>query len=133
IHGDAYRVFVIGDRVHSMVRYEHGTITGDGTLTVGELLLQKDLIRWPNPHLQRRRISLDDAVMQRLSDEGLSLGTVLESGRRVVFTANPNFNQGGESIEVLDETHPSILDAAVRSIQLVPGMSFSGLDFIIPD
>ena len=44
-----------------------------------------------------------------------------------------NLSQGGDSREVLDEVHASLLAAAVRARQAIPGLGHVGIDMLIED
>ena len=133
VPGDAYRIFVLGNQVLSVCQYRNGAVRGDGTLTVGELLLQKHRMRMRNPHLMNRPIKFDESTEYQLGRLGLDFDSVLGEAEEAVFTLNPNFQQGGETVEVLNEVHPSILDASVQAVKAIPGLAFSGVDFIMPD
>lgn len=133
ILGQSGRAFVVGDAVLSMIHWPHGTICGDGELTVGELMLKKHRMRMRNPHLMNRPLKLDDGTRHQLARYGVDYDTVLEAGKKVVFTLNPNPQQGGETSDAIEELHPSFVDASVRAMKAIPGLSFSGVDWIIPD
>lgn len=133
IHGTSCRVFVVGDDVVSVNQKPFGTVVGDGQLTVGELLLRKHKLRMRNPHLMNRAIKLDEGTKYQLTRQGVDYNTVLAAGREVVFTLNPNPQQGGETENILENLHPTFADASIQAIQAIPGLSFSGVDWIIPD
>jgi L-alanine-DL-glutamate epimerase-like enolase superfamily enzyme/D-alanine-D-alanine ligase-like ATP-grasp enzyme/acylphosphatase len=133
IPGATYRVFVLEGTVISMWMYGDGHIVGDGVRTVAELMLQRRLARLSNPHLMNRFVRLDETALHQLEKAGLGPHDVPPSGRRVVFTANPNPQQGGETVEVLDEAHPSLSEAAGRAVASIPGLRFGGVDFICQD
>lgn len=133
IEGESGRAFVVGDRVLSMVQWPHGTVIGDGVLSVGELLLQKHKMRMNNPHLMNRPIRLDDATARQLGKQGFDFDSVPGDGEEVVFSLNPNPQQGGETVDAISELHPSFIEASVRAVKAIPGLLFSGVDWIIPD
>lgn len=133
IHGQSGRAFVVGDKVLSMIHWPHGTLRGDGELTVGELLLQKHRLRSRNPHLMNRPIKVDEGTLHQLNRQGVTYDTVLPAGEEVIFTLNPNPQQGGETADAIDELHPSFIEASVKAMNVIPGLAFSGVDWIIPD
>lgn len=133
IDGGNYRVFVAGGKVVSAVLARHGSVVGTGRHSVAELILRKISLRSSNPHLRSRRIEVTDATVQRLAEQDLTLDSVLPRGEKAEFTPTVLFRGGGESIEVLDEMHPSIIRAAERALQAIPELGFTGLDFLIPD
>lgn len=133
IQGTSGRIFVVGDEVLSMIQWPDGAVTGDGYRTVGELLLLKHQLRMRNPHLMNRAIKFDDSTRYQLERQGVEYDTVLAPGQRVVFSANPNPQQGGETRDAVDILHPSFVEASVRAVKVIPGLAFSGVDWIIPD
>lgn len=133
IEGGSYRVFVAGGQVVSAVLARHGSVVGTGRHAVAELILKKIALRSSNPHLRTRRIEVTNATVQRLAEQDLTLDSVLPRGEKAEFTSAVLFRGGGESIEVLDEMHPSIIRAAERALEAIPELSFTGLDFLIPD
>ncbi len=50
-----------------------------------------------------------------------------------MLTTAANLTRGGDSAEVLDETHPWLLDTAVRAVRAVPGLDHAGVDFLLED
>ncbi|WP_235019924.1 enolase C-terminal domain-like protein [Ruania rhizosphaerae] len=133
IEGTSGRVFVVGDDALSMIQWPHGAVIGDGQRTVGELLLLKHEMRMRNPHLMNRPIKLDAGTRHQLERQGVTYDTVLTDGREVIFSSNPNPQQGGETRDAIDVLHPSFVEASVRAVKAIPGLSFSGVDWIIPD
>lgn len=133
IDGYAYRMFVLDGKVLSAVRYEHGSVVGDGSLTVGELILHKNQLRGKNPHLMGRLIVPGEAARFALQKHGLTFDSVPAQGQRVRLTLNPNFAQGGDSVELVSEFHPSLLDAVARGVNALPGLRFGGVDFLVVD
>lgn len=133
VAGTDYRIVVVGGQVVSAVCRETASITGTGTHTVADLLLHKNRIRQGNPHLRMRQIVVDDAMMYQLARATLTLDSIPEAGRRVFLANSNNLSRGGDSIEVLDELHPTIRDVAIRAVGAVPGLGFCGLDIMLED
>lgn len=133
IDGGNYRIFVVGGKVVSAVLARHGRIVGTGLHSVAELLVGRIGHRVANPHLRSRKIKVNDDVLQILRDKGLTLESIPSANRVIEYTPTILFRGGGESIEVLDELHPSIVKAAIRAVSSIPGMEYTGLDFLIPD
>lgn len=133
ITGRDYRIVVVGDEVIAAILREPGSVEGDGEHTVAELIVNKNVARRFNPHLWGRPINYDDAARFQLERAGLSPGSVPEPGRQVLLSNSCSLSQGGDSIDVLDELHPSIKEACVRAVQAVPGLWFCGVDFLIED
>ncbi len=90
IHGTSGRAYVVGDRVVSMIHWPNGTVQGNGSLTVEELLLRKHQVRDRNPHLMNRPIQFDKKTEYKLEQQGVDYQTVLPAGKSVTFSMNPN-------------------------------------------
>lgn len=133
VTGRDYRIVVVGDEVIAAILREPASVVGDGTRSVAELVVRKNLVRRLNPHLWGRPIKYDAAARYQLERAGMTLDSVPAEGQRVLLSSSCSLSQGGDSIDVLDELHPSIKDACVRAVQAVPGLSFCGVDFLLED
>jgi D-alanine-D-alanine ligase-like ATP-grasp enzyme/acylphosphatase len=133
VRGTDYRIIVVGGKVVSAVCREAASIVGTGIHTVADLLLHKNSIRVSNPHLRRRLIQFDEAAQFQLGRLGLALNSVPAEGRWVQLANSNNISRGGDSIEVLDEMHPSITETAIRAVEAIPGLGFCGLDILLED
>lgn len=133
VDGKDYRIVVIGDEVIGAILREPGSVVGDGVRSVGELVVAKNISRRDNPHLWGRPVQYDEAARYQMERAGITLDYVPKPGESVVLSGSCSLSQGGESIDVLDELHPDIKDAAVRAVKAVPGLAFCGVDFLLED
>ncbi|NED97157.1 hypothetical protein G1H11_17805 [Phytoactinopolyspora alkaliphila] len=133
VEGADYRFLVVGDRVVSVIQRAAGAVVGDGRSSVAELVLAKNDTRLRNPHLRTRLLGLDALALDLLRGDGKTPDSIPEKGERVVLTTAGNISRGGDSVEVLDETHPSLLDLAVRAVAAVPGLDHAGADILVSD
>jgi len=133
VPGKDYRIVVVGKQVVSAVHREPASVVGDGLHTVLDLVLHKNKIRKLNPHLRRRLIHLDEAALYKLDQIGLALHSVPAKGQFVQLANSNNISRGGDSIEVVDELHSSIEEAAIRAVEAIPGLGFCGLDLLLED
>ena len=133
IPGRDYRIVVVDDQVIAAVQREPGAVVGDGHSNIAELILFKNALRQKNPHLGPRPVEFNDNMRWQLEKAGYTLDTVLPEGTRAALTTSCNLSQGGDSIDVLDEMHPSIKAAAVAAVRAVPGMRYCGVDFLLED
>ncbi|TLP79321.1 acylphosphatase [Nesterenkonia sphaerica] len=133
INGGDYRIMVIGDHVAAAVERIPANVVGDGVQTVGQLIMEKNVARRANPHLGPLKIRWDAAAEYQLHKVGYGFDSVLPVGERVYLLSTNNLTQGGESIEILDDLHPSIQEACVKAVQAVPGMGYCGVDFLLED
>ena len=133
VHGEDYRIFVLGDRVLSVAKRTPAAVVGDGSRTVMELVVEKNALRLQNPHLMTHPIRLDRIADRQLERQGLSLTSVPGRGQRVVLAAVANLARGGDSVGLLEEVHPSILRASADAVAAIPGLALAGVDFLISD
>jgi D-alanine-D-alanine ligase-like ATP-grasp enzyme/acylphosphatase len=133
IAGRDYRIVVVGDEVIAAILREPASVEGDGDHTVAELMVNKNVFRRLNPHLWGRPIKYETAARYQLKRAGLGLTSVPAPGQKVLLSNTCSLSQGGDSIDVLDELHPSIKDACVQAVRAVPGLWFCGIDFLLAD
>jgi len=133
--GHDYRILTDHHRVYSVVRRDPASVVGDGRSSVSELVATKNEIRIDNPYLGTRKklLQLDDGARRLLGRQRLDPSSVPERGRRVRLNTAANLSRGGDSTEVLDETHPTILAFARRAIRSIPGLRYGGLDVMLED
>ena len=133
VRGTDYRIVVVGGKVVSAVCREAASIVGTGIHTVADLLIYKNKIRERNPHLRRRLIQFDEGTSYQLDRAQLTLASIPQAGQWVQLANSNNVSRGGDSIETLDELHPSIVEAAIRAVEAVPGLGFCGMDMMLED
>lgn len=133
INGGDYRIMVIGDEVAAAVQRIPANVVGDGVQTVGQLMIEKNVARRQNSHLGPLKIKWDASVAYQLGKQGYTIDSVIPAGQRIYLLSTNNLTQGGESVEILDELHPSIKEASVRAVKAVPGMGYCGVDFLLED
>lgn len=133
ISGKDYRIVVVGDKVIAAILRDPASVTGDGVHNVAELVIRKNATRRLNPHLWGRPILYGPAARYQLAKEGLTLESVPPAGQHVVLSNSCSLSQGGDSVDVLDELHPSVLEACVAAVKAIPGLAFCGVDFLLED
>lgn len=133
INGKDYRIVVVGDRVVAAILREPASVVGDGKHSVAELLLNRNSARRRNPHLWARPPQYNAASKYELQKQDLTIDSVPEPERVVRLGSTNSLSQGGESMAVLDEMHPSILEACLKVMRSVPGMDYCGVDFLLED
>lgn len=133
ISGRDYRIVVVGDKVIAAILREPASVIGNGEHSVAELMIRKNAMRRLNPHLWGRPIIYDLAAKYQLERLGMTLDSVPADGQRVMLSNSCSLSQGGDSTDVLDELHPSIIEACVRSVKAIPGLGFCGVDFLLED
>lgn len=133
ISGKDYRIVVVGDEVIAAILRDPASVVGDGVHNVAELIIRKNATRRLNPHLWGRPILFGPAARYQLAREGLTLESVPPAGERVLLSNSCSLSQGGDSVDVLDELHPSVREACVAAVKAIPGLAFCGVDFLLED
>ena len=133
LQGQDYRMYVAFGEVLSVVLRLPASVTGDGVSAVAELVEAKNELRRHNPHTRTRLIRHDAASSYRLQQQGLTWESVPSAGQHIALASAANISQGGDSTEVLPETHSEILSAAVRAVDAIPGLNQAGVDFLLVD
>lgn len=133
IRGSDYRIIVIDGEVVGAIRRDRAAVVGDGVSTIAELLIAKNAARRLNPHLWARLVKYGESAKHELAVTGRTLETVLPQGVEQLLANTGNLSQGGDSIDVLDDLHPTIKEACIQAVESVPGMRFCGVDFLLED
>ena len=133
VNGKDYRILVVDGKVIAAILREPSSVTGDGSHTIAELMVHKNVNRQLNPHLWGRIAKYDEAARYRLADQGFDIMSVPTAGQRVMLSNSCSLSQGGDSIDVLDQMHESIKAASVAAVKAVPGMQYCGVDFLLED
>jgi cyanophycin synthetase len=129
--GNDHRLLVIGDRLVAAARRDPPFVTGDGTLTVRQLVekVNQDPRRGEGHATSLTKIRLDEIAFTRLELQGLTADSVPERGRRVVLRNNANLSTGGTATDVTDDVHPAVAERAVAAAQIV-GLHVCGVDVV---
>lgn len=133
INGRDHRILVVGGEVVAAIQRKPASVVGDGSSTIAELLIHRNVARRSNPHLWTRPAKIDGTMEHQLAKLGLDLASVLPEGREVLLSNTANISQGADSIDVFDTLHPSIVAACEQAVAAVPGMQYCGVDFLLED
>ena len=134
VTGHDYRVVATRDEVLSVIYREPAAVTGDGIHTVEELVLFTNIVRRKNPHLGGRLlIPMDERADLPLRRQGLHRRSVPPEGQRIQLSTVANVSMGGNSHEVMDSTHPTILELAANAVAAIPDLAFGGVDLLMED
>lgn len=133
IDGEELRVFVADGQAVGAIKRIQAHVIGDGVSTVGELIKKKNAVRQSNPRLKNSRLKTNRSTLRELEKQGLTTKSIPDAGNWVILSSVKSISQGADTVNVLDEVHPSILEASVRAVQAIPGLRRGGLDFIVSD
>lgn len=123
VAGHTHRLLVIGGKMVAAARCEPASVIGDGVHTVGQLV---DAFNgeWP--------LAINAEARALLDGHGYTTESVPAAGERVALRRSADVTRGGIAIDVTDEVHPDVRDAAVLAADAV-GLDVAGVDFVSPD
>jgi cyanophycin synthetase len=133
VPGTDYRVLVIGDQVVA-AELSAAQVTGDGVLEITALVerANADPRRGVGHDRALTRISVDEAVLGYLSDQGLTPASVPGAGQVVRLRHNANISTGGTSKDVTDDVHPAVARMCARAAAAI-GLDICGIDLRLRD
>jgi cyanophycin synthetase len=132
VRGNEHRLLVVGGRVVAAARGEAAWVTGDGSLSVTQLV---DAQLNTNPRrgvgedfpLSRINTATDGAIVLDLQRQGLSPEAIPAAGREVLIQRN-----GNVSIDCTDEVHPEVAHIVALAARVV-GLDVAGIDVVAQD
>jgi len=131
--GDDYRFFVVDGKLVSASLRKRANVVGDGKSTILDLIKIKNVERKKNPYLASFLIPEDIKELDVLRHQNLSLDLIPEKGKEIILRSQSNLSAGGDSIDVTDSIHPGFKKIAIKSVQVIPGIDYAGVDFITRD
>lgn len=129
LYGSVYRATCINGTVRGVLEGAPPRITGNGTDTIGKLILQKNQNRVDQ---KIKEVVLDaklDAFLQRI---GKNRQTILESGKTIDIDEKIGLSYGGDSQEIFDKTDPKIIEELEKAAAII-NAGVIGFDFITTD
>jgi cyanophycin synthetase len=132
--GRDHRVLVVNGRVVAVAERIAAHVVGDGSRTVRELIdeANRDPRRGRGHGNVLTLIPADDATVDFLAQNGLTLDSIPSAGERVFLRSTANLSTGGTSIDRTDEIHPDNVTACEMAAGVV-GLDIAGLDVLTPD
>ena len=132
IRGHEHRLLVVVGRVVAAARGDVACVTGDGVLTVAQLVdaqLNIDPRRGleENCPLSRIQIDQDAAIMLDLQRQGLAPNAVPAAGRSVLIQRN-----GNVAIDCTDLVHPEVAHIVSLAARVI-GLDIAGIDVVAED
>lgn len=134
VEGNDHRILVVGGRVTAVAERVPAHVRGDGQRTVQELvdITNEDPRRGIGHEKVLTRISVDNAVVELLESQGLSLDSVPETGRFVQLRLTGNLSTGGTAIDRTDDIHPDNIEIAEQAARVI-GLDIAGIDMLVKD
>jgi cyanophycin synthetase len=108
ISGSDFRLLCVNGRFVAATERRPASVVGDENSTIDELINRENrtAARSDTPTSPLGKIKRDEAMERYLEEQGLSLDTVLESGRKVDLRKVANLSAGGFSIDATHTLHP---------------------------
>ncbi|WEF34611.1 cyanophycin synthetase [Pseudoduganella chitinolytica] len=132
IVGDEHRLLVVGRKVVAASKGESLWVTGDGKMTVQELVdtqINTDPRRGTTEEFPLNIVEpkKSQEVQLDLQRQGLSPDSVPEAGRKVLIQLN-----GNVANDVTDLVHPAVAEMAALAARAV-GLDIAGIDLVVQD
>ncbi len=132
VFGREYRFLVIDDQVRAIAYRDPANVIGDGKSTIKELINEKNRVRGDDYTHPLLKIKVDDELMRHLTDQTLTMNSILPDGKKVYLRSNSNLSTGGDSIDLTDEMPGFYREVAIVAAKSA-GLKLAGVDIIIKD
>ena len=131
--GPSYRLLYIDGEFVDAVERRPPCMTGDGRHTLAQLIRQENLRRAKGvAPLSVQPLVVDVEMKRCLAEQGLTLSSVIESGKRVIVKAVVNENTAAENSNVRDRVHPDTIRRGAEIARLLR-IRLAGHDVITTD
>jgi len=127
--GDDLRLVVIGGRVVATAIRRPAAIVGDGVRKARDLIDAQSRRRAAATDGESR-IPIDDETERCLGNAGYGFDDVVPEGVEVKVRKTANLHTGGVILDATGETHPALIDAAVRAAKAID-IPVTGIDLIV--
>jgi GNAT-family acetyltransferase (TIGR03103 family) len=127
--GEDLRLVVIDYRVVAAAIRRPARIVGDGRATVRELIETQSRRREAATQGESS-IPLDAETERCLAGAGYGLDDVPEQGREINVRKTANLHTGGTIHDVTDETHPTLIQAAIAAARAIE-IPVTGIDLMV--
>lgn len=134
IQGNDYRFLVVGYKCVAAAKRVPACVTGNGSSSIKELIeeVNKDPKRGEGHGNVLTKIKADEATIELLASNGLTLDSVPAKDERVYLKDTANLSTGGTAEDVTDDVHPDNILLAERAAKIV-GLDICGIDIMAPD
>ena len=133
VRGDEYRAHATDQECVGVFQRHLPSVTGDGSSTVRELIRVKNDQRSAHPTTREHPIPTDEATEQALVGQGLTWGSVIPRGQRIVVRHINGITSGGDSEECLAKAGTDLKSTAARAVAAIPGMDWGGVDLLVEE
>ena len=127
--GDDLRLVVIDYRVVAAAIRRPARIVGDGRATVRDLIETQSRRRAAATQGESR-IPMDAETERCLTAAGYGLDDIPDQGVEIVVRKTANLHTGGTIHDVTDETHPTLIEAAIAAARAID-IPVTGIDLMV--
>lgn len=133
-----YRLFITAKEGFAVVHREWASITGNGSFTIEQLILEeneKRKILKANTATSICPIVIDNEVILYLQEQNINNGLnhIPLLGEKLFLRKESNLAKGGRAIDMTDTVHPSVKKLAYECLQSFPNLPVAGLDLLCED
>lgn len=134
VSGNDYRISVFSGRFESAIKRTPAQVTGDGKLSIQQLIDQENRRR-KEPEVLKftmESIVIDGELVRVISKQGYSLDNCPPVGATVLLSTVANNSAGGTVDDCTSDVHPdniTMAECITRNFRLAS----AGIDFISPD
>ena len=123
--GEDFRFFVLDYKIIAVVKRKRPSVVGDGKSTVIQLINKLD---------EKRpiKISVDGELERIILKERVSLGSVLEKGKKLILRDNSNFRTGSILYNRTKEVHKKYCEIASLAAKVL-NLRICGVDILTND
>lgn len=128
VSGREYRVDVLdGEVIRAYERYPL-SVVGNGVSSVNDLLdIKQQAFERSGEH---RTIPVTDSrIGATLREQGMTRGSIIPRGSRVVLLPNANYSTGGDTVDITDSLHPEWIRLSAQ-IAADMNLRYVGIDFV---
>jgi cyanophycin synthetase len=124
---------VANGRLLYAVKRRPKAVTGDGRLTIAELVAQLEAQALRGPSWRRAKpITVDPLCEEALATQGWRADSVPPEGERIALRLIESTEWGGDVVDATGDVHPDNAEVAVRAARLFR-LDNAGIDVITPD
>ena len=133
--GKEYRILANKEKVVSIIERLPANVIGDGQHSIEHLigLKNQDSKRGNSDEdLPLFKIDIDQELKDFLAKQQLQLSSVPKEKQQVWLRPHSSLNisKGGDTIDVTNQVHPSVKTIALKAIAAIPGLAWTGIDFM---
>ncbi|MBF2003387.1 MAG: cyanophycin synthetase [Synechococcales cyanobacterium M58_A2018_015] len=134
VAGTDYRMLCVNGRFVAAMERRPASVIGDGVSTIAELIERENRRpeRRDTPTSPMGKIICDDAMERYLTEQGLTLDSVIAADREVFLRKVANLSSGGMSVDATSMVHPDNIVLAQDVAQHFRLVCL-GIDILTPD